>query len=56
MKKSLVIGVLVVFLVFWMVQDSASLAEFTRDGANTVWDVTQQVFSALIDYLGSVFD
>jgi hypothetical protein len=55
-QKTLVLGVVVVFLVFWMVQDSASLARVTREGAAAAWDVTQQVFTALIDFLGSVVD
>ncbi len=54
MKKSLLLGVLVLFLGFWMVQDSASLARVIRDGLATVWDVSQQVFTAFIDFLGSL--
>lgn len=54
MKKPVVLGLLLVFLAFWMVQDADSLAQLTREAVATTWDVTQQVFTAIIDYVGSL--
>jgi hypothetical protein len=54
--KKVVIGVVVLFVGFWMVQSPDSLAEFTRDGATVAWDGTSAFFRSLIDFLGSVFD
>jgi hypothetical protein len=53
-KKPVVIGILLIFVAFWMVEDADSLAQLTREAVATVWDVTQQVFTAIIDYLGSL--
>lgn len=54
--KMLAIGVVVVFVGFWMVQSPDSLAAFTRDAVAWIWDITARVFTALIDFLGRVFD
>jgi hypothetical protein len=53
--KVVVIGVLVVFVGFWMVQSPDSLADFTREGVTWIWDTTQTIFESLIDFLGNVF-
>ena len=54
--KVLVIGVLVLFVGYWMVQAPDSLAGFTEEAAAWTWDLITQVFGAFIDYLGSLFD
>ena len=53
--KVLAIGLVVVFVGFWMVQSPDTLASFTRDGATWIWDTTQTVFQSLIDFLGNLF-
>jgi hypothetical protein len=53
--KKVVIGVVVLFIGFWMVQSPDSLAEFTREGGTLAWDATSSLFTSLIDFLGSVF-
>lgn len=52
--KTVVFGVLVLFIGFWMVQAPDSLATFTRDGAGWLWEATSMVFGATIDFLGSL--
>ena len=54
--KLLVVGVVVLFVGFWMVQSPDSLAGFTRDTATWAWDITSQFFESLIDFLSTVFD
>jgi hypothetical protein len=53
--KFLVIGVVVLFVGFWLVQDPSGLAGFTRDGAAWAWDLTETVFGAVIDFAGELF-
>jgi hypothetical protein len=53
--KFLVIGVVVLFVGFWMVQDPGGLASITQDGAGWAWDTTETVFVALIDFAGRLF-
>jgi hypothetical protein len=54
--KFLVIGVAVLFVGFWLVEDPNGLAVLTKDGASWLWDMTETVFSAVIDFSGSLFD
>lgn len=54
--KLLVIGVLVLFVGFWMVQSPDSLATFTSDSASWLWGLTQDVFGSVIDFLNALFD
>lgn len=53
--KFLVIGVVVLFVGFWMVQDPGGLASITKDGASWGWDMTETVFGAVIDFAGQLF-
>ncbi len=48
--RFLVIGVVVVFLGFWMVQDPGSLAQITADAAAWSWAMATMLFSAVIDF------
>lgn len=54
--KLLVVGVLVLFVGYWMVQAPDSLAGFTKDGATWAWDITSTVFGSIIDFLAALFD
>lgn len=53
--KFLVIGVAVLFVGFWLVQDPNGLALFTKDGAGWLWGMTETVFGAVIDFTGQLF-
>ena len=53
--KFLVIGVVVLFVGFWLVQDPSGLASLTKDGAGWAWETTELVFGALIDFAGQLF-
>ena len=48
--KFLVIGVVALFLGYWIVQDPASLAGITQDGLAWTWDMAQTVFAGVIDF------
>jgi hypothetical protein len=53
--KVVVIGIVVLFVGFWMVQAPDSLAEFTKDGGAWLWDTTSMVFESLMEYLDNLF-
>jgi hypothetical protein len=53
--KFLLIGVVVLFVGFWLVQDPSGLAVFTKDGADWLWGLTETVFTAVIDFTGQLF-
>jgi hypothetical protein len=53
--KPVVIGLVVLFLGFWMVQDPDTLAAFVKDSAAWLWDTTTMVFEALMEFAGSLF-
>jgi hypothetical protein len=53
--KPLVIGALVLFLGFWMVQAPDSLAQFAQGAAAWLWDMVTMVFGAIIDFLSALF-
>jgi hypothetical protein len=54
--KPVVIGLVVLFLGFWMVQDPDTLAAFIKDGATWLWDMTTMVFEAIMELAGSLFE
>jgi hypothetical protein len=49
--KKAVIGLLVVFLGFWMFTDPNGLASVGRDGAAALWDVVVSFFDAIITFV-----
>ena len=53
--KPLLLGVVVLFVGFWMVQAPDSLAEFTKEAGGWTWDTTAMVFESLIGFLDSLF-
>ncbi len=53
--KFVVIGVVVLFVGFWLVQDPSGLADFTQDSAAWLWGLTETVFAAVIDFTGELF-
>lgn len=53
--KPLILGVLVLFVGFWMVQAPDSLADFTKESASWTWDTTSMVFASVLEFLDSLF-
>ena len=51
-----VVGILVLFVGFWMVQAPDSLATFAADSGAWLWDMTSMVFGSIIDFLNALFD
>lgn len=45
---------LVVFLGFWMFTDPDGLAAAAAAGADQTWSLTQQLFTAIIDFVGAL--
>lgn len=54
--KVFVVGLLVLFVGFWMVQAPNSLATFAQDGGTWIWDMTSTIFSSVISFLSALFD
>lgn len=52
--KKAVLALVVVFLGFWMFTDPNGLAEAARAGAGKTWQLTQQLFEAVIDFVGAL--
>lgn len=52
-KKALLVLV-VVFLGFWMFTDPNGLAEAAGNGAGKSWELTQELFRAVIDFVDAL--
>ena len=52
--KKAVIVLVVVFLGFWMFTDPNGLAEAATAGADQTWSLAQQLFTAIIDFVGAL--
>ena len=52
--KKVVIALVVVFLGFWMFTDPNGLAEAAKAGGDQVWTLAQQLFTAIIDFVGAL--
>ncbi len=48
--KFLVIGVVALFLGYWLVQDPSSLADITSEALSWTWDMAQTVFVGIMDF------
>ena len=51
MVKKLLLVLLVLFLGFWMFTDPHGLAHATKNSAGQTWDLSAQMFTALITFL-----
>lgn len=51
--KKLMLVLLIAFFGFWLFQDPNGLADSTSTAASSLGSVASQVFSALIDFIGS---
>ena len=52
--KKIGIALIVLFLGFWMFTDPSGLAEAAKSGADQAWVLTQELFSAIIDFVGAL--
>jgi hypothetical protein len=53
--KKVVLVLVVVFIGFWMFSDPVGLAETAKAGGAAGWSMLQQVFTAMIRFLGEMF-
>ena len=49
--KKVVTVVVIVFLGFWMFTDPHGLAQNAKDGGGWAWDLTTDVFTAVIRFI-----
>ncbi len=52
-KKALLVLV-VVFLGFWMFTDPNGMAQAAKDAGAQVWSLAEQLFTAVIDFVGAL--
>lgn len=52
--KKVGIALVVLFLGFWMFTDPNGLAEAAKSGADQGWVLTQELFTAIIDFVGAL--
>jgi hypothetical protein len=52
--KKLVLVVVIVFVGFWMFTDPNGLAEAARSGGAKIWDLTVQLFQAVISFIDAL--
>jgi hypothetical protein len=52
--KKAILALVVVFLGFWMFTDPNGLADAASAGAEQVWVLAQQLFTAIIDFVGAL--
>jgi hypothetical protein len=53
-RKKMILWVLVIFLGFWMFTDPHGLAEAAQASGSKTWDLTQDLFRALIRFFGAL--
>ncbi|MCW2757196.1 MAG: hypothetical protein JWO46_942 [Nocardioidaceae bacterium] len=54
LKKGAVL-LFVVFVGYYMFTDPSGLATFAKEGSSALWDALQQLFTALISFLDTMF-
>jgi hypothetical protein len=52
--KKIMLVVVVVFLGFWMLTDPNGLADTAQSAGGNGWDLTEQLFSGVIDFFGAL--
>ena len=52
--KKVVTVVVIVFLGFWMFTDPNGLADAASAGAEQTWELAQELFTAIIDFVGAL--
>jgi hypothetical protein len=53
--KKVLLALVVVFLGFWMFTDPQGLADAAKESGTQVWQLTTQLFAAIIDFVGALF-
>ena len=53
-KKAL-LALIVVFLGFWMFTDPQGLADAAKESGAKAWQLSTQLFEAIIDFFGALF-
>ena len=52
--KKAILALVVVFLGFWMFTDPKGLADAAQDAAAQTWSLAEQLFGAVIDFVGAL--
>ncbi|MET0523469.1 MAG: hypothetical protein ABWZ91_01610 [Nocardioides sp.] len=52
--KKAILALVVVFLGFWMFTDPKGLADAAQGAAAQTWSLAEQLFSAVIDFVGAL--
>jgi hypothetical protein len=52
--KKVILALVIVFLGFWMFTDPNGLAAAASSGAEQAWVLAQQLFTAIIDFVGAL--
>jgi hypothetical protein len=52
--KKAILALVVVFLGFWMFTDPKGLADAAQAAAAQTWSLAEQLFSAVIDFVGAL--
>jgi hypothetical protein len=52
--KKAILALVVVFLGFWMFTDPKGLADAAQDAAAQTWSLAEQLFRAVIDFVGAL--
>ncbi|MGH3306561.1 MAG: hypothetical protein ACRDOX_02645 [Nocardioides sp.] len=52
--KKAVLAIVVVFMGFWMFTDPQGLADAAKGAGSQTWQLSTQLFRALIDFFGAL--
>lgn len=52
--RKVVLGVVVLFLGFYLLRDPAELATFSQNAAVALWNMVSTLFEAIIDFLNAL--
>lgn len=52
--KKAMLGIVVVFLGFWMFTDPQGLADAAKSGFSQTWNLADQLFRAVIRFFGAL--
>jgi hypothetical protein len=55
MAKKVMLGIVVLFVGFWLFTDPSGLADAVRGAGGQIWSLATQLFSAVIRFIGEVF-
>lgn len=52
--KKAILALVIVFVGFWMFTDPNGLAEAAKAGGDKTWQLTQELFTAIIDFVDAL--